>query len=430
MNSRFFIKTYGCQMNVNDSEKMAGLLESRGWTQVYAERSASLFIVNTCAVREKAQEKLFSYLGRLKRYKELDPACTIVVAGCVSQLLKEEIRRRAPFVDLLLGTNAYPRLLEYLDQRGESDFRLSRHWNEVTSLHRRSSFSAFLSIMEGCDNFCSYCVVPFTRGREKSRPLSLILRELDELSAQGYKEVVLLGQNVDAYLDPEKGGGFADLLEVVAQRSGASWIRFLTSHPSKFSLRIAEVMARNDKICRALHLPFQAGSDRILSLMNRGYSKAEYLSLVKAIKERVPDIAMAADIIVGFPTEREEDFLETMEIVEEVRFENIFSFLYSPRPGTKSSKMEDDVPPSVKGKRLIRLQERQKEIQLEGNLKRIGSVQRVLLEERNRKDPSQTVGRTAGGRVVNILGPCETGQFADILIDGAGPHNLKGRIPL
>ena len=324
MNSRFFIKTYGCQMNVNDSEKMAGLLESRCWTQVYAERSASLFIVNTCAVREKAQEKLFSYLGRLKRYKELDPACTIVVAGCVSQLLKEEIRRRAPFVDLLLGTNAYPRLLEYLDQRGESDFRLSRHWNEVTSLHRRSSFSAFLSIMEGCDNFCSYCVVPFTRGREKSRPLSLILRELDELSAQGYKEVVLLGQNVDAYLDPEKGGGFADLLEVVAQRSGASWIRFLTSHPSKFSLRIAEVMARNDKICRALHLPFQA--DRTGSSPSEQRLLQGGMPFLSRPSGKGSRHRHGRRYHRGLSTERE-SFLETMEI-EEVRFEASYP-LYS-----------------------------------------------------------------------------------------------------
>ncbi len=425
---KFFIKTYGCQMNVNDSEKMAGILISEGYKPVESEDEADIVIVNTCSVREKAQEKLFSFLGKLNGIKKRR-GLKIAVSGCVSQLMKERIRRRAPYVDILLGTNSYFKIKDALKEDKFSDFQFYKSWIEIPFKNelRRNNFSAYVSIMEGCDSFCTYCVVPFSRGREKFRPSSSILREIKFLEEQGFKEVQLLGQNVDSYHDPETGQDLASLLEAIVRKSSIPWIRFLTSHPAKFSLRIAKVMEKYPQILNSIHLPFQAGSNKILSLMNRGYTIEEYLNLIEKIKKTVPDVAISTDVIVGFPGETDRDFEDTVMVLKEVEYENMFSFKYSPRPGTKAYLLEDNVPDSVKTERLIYIQNLQKEIQLKKNLTKVGKVFKVLTESRNKKAPEETVGRIYTGRIVNVKGG-EVGEFYDVLIEEAGPHNLKGSI--
>ncbi len=425
---KFFIKTYGCQMNVNDSEKMAGILISEGYKPADDENSADIVIVNTCSVREKAKEKLFSFLGKLNGIKE-KRELKIIVTGCVSQLLKDKIRKRAPYVDIMLGTNSYFKIKDALKKTKFSDFQFYKNWIEIPfePILRKNDFSAYVSIMEGCDSFCTYCVVPFSRGREKFRPSSSILKEIRFLEEQEFKEVQLLGQNVDSYRDPETGMDLASLLEKIAKSSSIQWIRFLTSHPAKFSIRIAEIMAKYPKILHSIHIPFQAGSNKILELMNRGYSIEKYLDLVNKIKEIVPDIALSTDVIVGFPGETDKDFQYTVDVLKEIEFENMFSFKYSPRPGTKAYLLEDNVPDEVKTERLIYIQNLQKEIQLKNNLKRVGKVMKVLTENINKKNPNETVGRIYTGRIVNVKGG-KVGEFYDILIEEAGPHNLKGSI--
>ncbi len=415
-------------MNVNDSEKMAGILIGEGYTPVEDESGADIVVVNTCSVREKAKEKLFSFLGKLNGIKK-KREIKIVVTGCVSQLLKDEIRKRAPYVDIMLGTNSYFKIKEAIQKQNYSDFQFYKKWIEiqVEPILRRNNFSAYVSIMEGCDSFCTYCVVPFSRGREKFRPSSSILKEIRFLEEQGFKEIQLLGQNVDSYRDPETGMDFASLLEKIAKTSSIPWIRFLTSHPAKFSLRIAEAMAKYDQILNSIHLPFQAGSNKILKHMNRGYTIEKYLKIIEKIKEIVPDIAISTDVIVGFPGETDEDFERTVEVLKEVEYENMFSFKYSPRPGTKAYYFKDDVPDKVKTERLIYIQNLQKEIQLKNNLKKVGKILRSLTEGTNKKNSDETVGRIESGRIINIKGG-EVGEFYDVLIEDAGPHNLKGRI--
>jgi tRNA-2-methylthio-N6-dimethylallyladenosine synthase len=415
-------------MNINDSEKMAGILVEKGYMPAKTEEEADIFIVNTCSVREKAKEKLFSYLGRLKKFKQ-KKGVKIIVAGCVAQLEKESIKKRAPYVDILIGTNSYFKLKDIIGKRDYSDFQFYRDWKEIDSKPvRRQNFSAYITIMEGCDSFCTYCVVPFSRGRERSRPMSLILKEVELLEKEGYKEVQLLGQNVDAYIDPETGGKLDKLLEKIAIKSRIPWIRFLTSHPAKFSIEIIKIMKDYSSILKALHLPFQAGGDKILKLMNRGYTRSDYLKLIDSIKTIIPDIALSTDIIVGFPEETDKDYEQTVEILKYVEYENIFSFKYSPRPRTKAFDYGDNIPDSVKTERLIKIQEIQKEIQLKNNKKKIGKILRVLTEVKNRRDESQLVGRIESGRIVNIQGANRIGEFYDVLIEEIGPHNLKGRV--
>ena len=428
---RFFIRTFGCQMNVHDSERLAGSLAAAGARPAGSAEEADIIIVNTCAVREKPEEKLDSYLGRLaplKRGKDV----VIGVAGCVAQLRKDRLLVRKPFLDFVVGPDNYPEIPSIAAAAAGSRLRRTgrrREWCEGdgTASLRESRSSGFVTVMEGCDNFCTYCVVPFSRGREKSRPRSSVLREVRGLAGAGYKEVQLLGQNVNSYRDPETGRGLAGLLEDVCAVPGLSWVRFITSHPRSFGPEIIRAMASNRKVCRQLHLPLQSGSTDVLGRMNRGYSRTEYLQLVRALRAALPGLLLSTDIIVGFPGETERDFADTCRVLEEVRFANIFSFRYSPRPLTAAGRMADDVPRDVKRRRLVELQNLQKGIQLEVNRSFIGRDLTVLCTGAGPKHDGRLSGRTEGGQVVNFSSPRDlTGEFVTVRILDCGPYSLHG----
>jgi tRNA-2-methylthio-N6-dimethylallyladenosine synthase len=431
---RFFIKTFGCQMNENDSERMGGLLHSLGWEKTDEERKANLIIVNTCAVREKSEDKLFSYLGRLKNYKRKNNTI-IGVTGCVAQLEKDKIFERAPHVDFILGPHNYHKINEIirniLDKREKLvDTQWQKEWPELSEKHvlRESQAIAYVTIMEGCNNFCAYCIVPFTRGREKYRPFWSIIKEVEQLAQQGYKEVQLLGQNVNSYFDVQEGKSFVDLLKEVNKVNGIEWIRFITSHPKNFTKDIAHTMKDLEKVCPQLHLPVQAGSTSVLQRMRRGYTREEYLEKVNYLKKLIPDISLSTDIIVGFPGETREEFEETLSLLKEVEFDNIFSFRYSERPYTLASRMDDNVPYEEKINRLIELQRLQKEIQIKNNKKKIGKIFKVLVTGKSKKDKNMWTGRNIYNQVVNFKGnDLKIGKFVNVLITDIGPYSLRGK---
>ncbi|MBC7364526.1 MAG: tRNA (N6-isopentenyl adenosine(37)-C2)-methylthiotransferase MiaB [Candidatus Aminicenantes bacterium] len=428
----FYIQTFGCQMNENDSEHVASLLLKEGAVKASSPEESDIILINTCAVREKSVEKLFSYLGRLKEQKQTRQA-VVACLGCVAQLYREKLLRRFPYLDAVVGPAQYEVLPEILrNSIREKAVRTAwkRNWTELPILTeaRESTVSAYVTIMEGCNNFCTYCVVPFTRGREKYRPLKAVLKEVEELASRGYKEVQLLGQNVNSYRDPETGADFTEVLKRLAEVKGIEWIRFITSHPKNFTLEMARTMASVGKICHQLHLPLQSGSNRILKLMNRNYTREEYLEKIDWLKSLMPDISLSTDIIVGFPTETEEDFQQTMELLEKIKFTNIFSFRYSPRPYSAASRMKDDVPEETKIERLIRLQNRQKEIQLELNRKLVGKKLRVLCLGPSKKG-QLFQGRSEGYQVVNFKSQEDCrGHFVDVKITGCGPYSLHGKV--
>lgn len=428
---RFYIHTFGCQMNANDSEFIAGLLAERGAQPASIPEDGDVLIVNTCAVRKKSEDKLFSLLGRWGAIKRGRPSI-IGVVGCIAQIYRRTLLERYPFIDFIVGTDNYHRLPDIFDRASEKTCLTarSRAWQEtsVKRAHRASLYTAYLTIMEGCDNFCAYCVVPFTRGREKCRPLASILREAEDLGRQGYREIQLLGQNVNSYRDPQTGKGFVSLLKAVSQIEGIGWVRFLTSHPKNFSEEIARAMMEGDKICRQLHLPVQSGSTSVLARMNRGYTRQDYLKRIASLKKLMPDICLSTDIIVGFPCETEEEFRDTLSLLEAVRFTTIFSFRYSPRPHTAAArKLKDTVPLEVKKRRLIEVQDLQRKIQLEENRTFIGKVIEVLCLGRSKKDANIYSGRNEGYRVVNFHAPEDVlGRFIDVRITSCGPHSLRG----
>jgi tRNA-2-methylthio-N6-dimethylallyladenosine synthase len=428
---KFFIHTFGCQMNENDSEHISGLLTGAGSDQSASLEDSDIIILNTCAVREKAEEKLYSYLGRLSSFAKKKKVIVGVV-GCVAQLYRSEILEKWPFIQFVLGPDNYHNLPEVLLDNLEEKFVAtgwSREWNELSPalIVRESLVSAYVTIMEGCDNFCSYCVVPFTRGREKFRSQKNIILEIKDLAQRGYKEIQLLGQNVNSYVNPETGRGFPTLLQEVAAIEGIEWVRFITSHPKNFNLEIAETMEENGKICRQLHLPLQAGSSAVLQRMNRGYTREHYFEIVSMLRELLPTISLSTDIIVGFPGETEKNFEETLVMLEEIKFCNIFSFRYSPRPHAAASRMKDDVPLEDKRRRLLAVQELQKRIQLELHKAYMGKTIRVLCLGKSKKDAGMYSGRNEGYQVVNFKSQQEvTGQFVDILITGYGPYSLHG----
>ena len=428
----FHIHTFGCQMNVNDSEHVASLLLKEGAQPAASPEKTDIFLVNTCAVREKSVDKLFSYLGRLKEHKD-QRGSLVVCLGCVAQLYREKLIKRFPYLDLIVGPAQY-QALPFLLNNFRNEKRVLTEWEKrwielpIVPETRESRVSAYVTVMEGCNNFCSFCVVPFVRGREKYRPASAILEEVKKLSEQGYLEVQLLGQNVNSYRDPETEAGLAELLFRIAEIEGIEWIRFLTSHPKNFTAEMAEAMASNRKICRQLHLPLQSGSDRILKKMNRNYTRGDYLDKINLLKSLMPGISLSTDIIVGFPTETEKDFEQTMEAVEEIGFISIFSFRYSPRPHAASSRMKDDVPEEVKIDRLVRLQTKQKEIQLEFNRKLVGQKFRVLCLGRSKKGDLYS-GRNEAFQVVNFTSPVEvSNRFVEVRITDCGPYSLHGEL--
>lgn len=428
---KFFIRTFGCQMNESDSERVAGILEQAGATKTNREEEADCLIVNTCAVRQKSEEKLYSYLGRLAALKK-KKSVQIGVIGCVAQLRGADLLGKNLAIDFVLGPDNYDELPHLLGESSRQKHVVtswSRDWKEAPPelMVRESSTSAYVTVMEGCNNFCAYCIVPYTRGREKYRPLRSVLSEVSHLAERGYKEIQLLGQNVNNYRDPESGQGFSYLLRKVAAISGVSWVRFLTSHPKNFTAEIAETMAALRNVCPQLHLPLQSGSNAILKKMRRGYTREDYLGIVGLLRRLMPDISLTTDIIVGFPGETEKDFEATLEILERVRFTNIFSFRYSPRPLTEASQLADDVPFAEKTRRLELVQKLQREIQLESHRAQVGLVMPVLCLGYAPKTPSLYTGRNEAFQVVNFCSPVDCrGKFVRVRITGFGPYSLRG----
>lgn len=432
-NVTFFIRTFGCQMNENDSERIAGLLAAGGARKTERLEDAGSVIVNTCAVRGKSEEKFYSYLGRLRSLKK-KYGFTIAVVGCVAQFYREKILEKNASVDFILGPDNYHRLAELLAANFREKRVLtawSRDWDEASRrpFVRESPVSAYVTIMEGCNNFCAYCIVPFTRGRAKFRPLEAILDEIRGLARNGYKEIQFLGQNVNSYTDPVSGACFPELLTAADKVEGIEWIRFITSHPKNFSAEIVEAVSRSKKVCRQLHLPLQSGSTNVLERMKRGYSREDYLEKIRLLRSRLPEISLSTDIIVGFPGETEREFEETMDILGKIRFANIFSFRYSPRPRTTAARFEDNVPLDTKRRRLMEVQKLQKSIQSDIHKNLIGRTMRVLCLGRSKKDESLYSGRNEGYQVVNFTSEKDTiGRFVGVAITGCGPYSLHGEL--
>ncbi len=428
---KVFVRTFGCQMNENDSEHIAGVLAAAGAARAAGPEEADIVVVNTCAVRQKSEEKLKSYLGRLSRLRKKRPFL-LGVAGCVAQVRGAGLIGTGPAVDFVVGPDNYPDLPEIVGRAAETPVvrtDLGRDWREIGAgaTARETPWSAFVPVMEGCDNFCAYCIVPYTRGREKFRPLASVLEEVRAAVGAGAREVQLLGQNVNSYRDPVSGTGFAGLLQAVAAVPGVDWLRFITSHPRSFGDEVVRVMASEPAICPALHLPVQSGSSRVLERMNRGYSREDYLGLVERLRRAVPGLLLMTDIIVGFPGETDEDFQATCGLLEEVGYAGVFSFRYSPRPLTAAAAVPDDVPLEVKRRRLVALQDLQRTIQARLFRTFVGRELRVLGRGPSPKGGGRFSGRTAGNLVVNFEAPADpSGRFVTVRITGAGPYSLHG----
>ncbi len=442
---KLYIRTFGCQMNEYDSDKMADVLgASEGITKTDNPEEADVILFNTCSVREKAQERVFHDLGRVRLLKQQNPDLIIGVGGCVASQEGEAIVKRAPYVDVVFGPQTLhrlPALIEARKKSGRSQVDIS--FPEIEKFDamppaRVEGASAFVSIMEGCSKYCTFCVVPYTRGEEVSRPLEDVLAEIAGLAAQGVKEVTLLGQNVNAWRgelvrEGEEEGDFAFLLECVAEIPGIERIRYTTSHPREMTQRLFDAYAKIPKLVSQLHLPVQSGSDRVLAAMKRGYSVLEFKSVVRKLRAARPDLSLSSDFIVGFPGETEEDFEKTMKLIDEVGFDGSFSFVYSPRPGTPAADLEDTVPQATKLAWLARLQKRIDEQAQAVSQAMVGSVQRILVEGASRKDAEELMGRTDNNRVVNFPAPSPhrdrlVGQFIDVRITAALPHSLRGEI--
>ncbi len=439
MPRKVFIQTYGCQMNEYDSSRMADLLrESHGLERTDRAEEADVLLLNTCSIREKAQEKVFSQLGRWRPWKQARPDLVIGVGGCVASQEGEAIRARAPYVDLVFGPQTLHRLPGMLDAaKAQQRPQIDISFPEIEKFDRlpeprADGPSAFVSVMEGCSKYCTYCVVPYTRGEEVSRPFDDVIAEVAGLADQGVREVNLLGQNVNAYRGLMHDGEIADLALLIrycAAIEGIERIRFTTSHPVEFSDSLIEVYAEVPELVSYLHLPVQSGSDRILALMKRGHTAIEYKDKIKRLRRARPGICISSDFIVGFPGETEADFEATMRLIEEIGFDQSYSFIYSARPGTPAAGYEDRVPAAVKQERLARLQHRVNQQAQQISRQMVGTVHRVLVTGPSRKDPSQLGGRTENNRVVNFSGPSELiGDFADLLITEALPNSLRGEL--
>ena len=435
---KVFIRTFGCQMNEYDSAKMADVLAAaEGFEKTSDPAQADLILFNTCSVREKAQEKVFADLGRVRAFKQANPAVMIGVGGCVASQEGEEIVRRAPYVDLVFGPQTLHRLPELIaERRATGRPQVDISFPEIEKFDhlppaRAEGASAFVSIMEGCSKYCSFCVVPYTRGEEVSRPLDDILAEVRQLAGLGVVEVTLLGQNVNAYRGMLPGGESADfalLLAQIAKIDAIERIRYTTSHPLEFTQRLIDAYTKLPKLVSQLHLPVQSGSDRVLAAMKRNYTAMEYRSIIRRLRVARPGISISSDFIIGFPGETEADFLQTLKLVEDVRFDGSFSFIYSPRPGTPAANLRDDTPHAEKLARLQRLQKRIQELAEEYSQAMVGSRQRVLVEGASRKDATELAARTENNRVVNFAGPARLiGRYVEVEITAALPHSLRGR---
>jgi len=439
MSRRYFIKTYGCQMNEYDSARMADVLHSGGdLTATDNAAEADVLLMNTCSVREKAQEKVFSLLGEWRKLKALRPEIIIGVGGCVASQEGEAITERAPFVDLVFGPQTLHRLPEMiaeLRRTGRSVVDVS--FPEIEKFDhlpppRAEGSRAFVSIMEGCSKYCSFCIVPYTRGDEISRTFESVLEEVRQLASQGVQEITLLGQNVNAYAGPMADGALVDLATLIHHVSavpGIELIRFTTSHPLEFNESLIEAYANVPKLANHLHLPVQSGSDRILALMKRGYTAIEFKDKVRKLRAVRPDICISSDFIIGFPGETERDFAATLALVRDVGLDQSFAFLYSRRPGTPAASLPDEVPLEVKQERLARLQAQLDAQHRAINERMVGTVQRVLVERPAKKDARELAGRTENNRWVNFAGPAGLmDRFVDVVVTEARPHSLRGRL--
>ncbi len=450
MARKLFIRTFGCQMNEYDSDKMADVLAaSEDIVKTDSPDDADIILFNTCSVREKAQERVFHDLGRVRLLKRTNPDLVIGVGGCVASQEGAAIVARAPYVDVVFGPQTLHRLPQLIADRrrlGRSQVDIS--FPEIEKFDhlppaRVEGASAFVSIMEGCSKFCSFCIVPYTRGEEVSRPFDDVLTEVAGLAAQGVGEVTLLGQNVNAYRGAMSGVGQAPageetadlalLIEYIAEIPGIERIRYTTSHPREVSQRLIDIYARVPKLVSHLHLPVQSGSDRVLAAMKRGYTAIEYKSLVRKLRAARPDLSLSSDFIVGFPGETADDFEKTMKLIDDVGFDASFSFLYSSRPGTPAAELADDTPSTLKLERLLRLQARIDELAQAVSVSMVGTVQRVLVEGLSKKDSGELAGRTDNNRVVNFAAGSDDctpwlDRFVDVRITSAMPHSLRGEL--
>ncbi|MBQ2723568.1 MAG: tRNA (N6-isopentenyl adenosine(37)-C2)-methylthiotransferase MiaB [Clostridia bacterium] len=431
----YFINTYGCQMNIHESEKIAGVLEKLGYSPCDSEQKADVLVYNTCCIRETAEFKIHGHIGEAKILKQQNPNLIVVVCGCMSQQsgVAQNLKRRFPFVDVILGTSNLDLLEQAIvnAQNEKSTVNVEEKNNVLVNLPkvRTSRPNAWVNIIYGCNNFCTYCIVPYVRGREHSRPQQDVLNEVKELVSLGYKEITLLGQNVNSYgNDLKDGTNFSTLLNQVAKIEGDFRIRYLTNHPKDLTDDVIEAIANNAKICNSIHLPVQSGSSAILKAMNRKYDRDDYLKLVSKLRKAIPDIGISTDIMVGFPGETDQDFLDTLDLVQKARFSSAFCFIYSRRKGTVADKMEQ-IPRSVKGERIKRLLEVQNVITKEISKEMEGTLQRVLVEGKNKKYVNTYCGRTENGRLVNIKSDVDLfDQFVWVKIKNYQSATLWGEI--
>jgi len=427
-----FVSTYGCQMNVNDSERMYSLLEMANFTPVSTPEQASLIIINSCSVREKPVHKVYSEVGTYRKLREKNPELKIGVGGCVGSQEKENLVKKQPMIDFVFGTDNIDKLPEIIARVYQSEERAivtqfeHRAPYYIETLIRNPGVATFVNVTKGCDNFCTFCVVPYTRGREKSRPFDHVLKDVNDLTQRGVKEVTLLGQNVNSY-ESECGKDFADLLKGIALETSIERIRYTTSHPKDFDEKLMGVMANHqNKICEYIHLPIQSGSSRILEKMNRGYTREEYLNKIQQIKKIIPNVVLSTDIIVGFPGETEDDFQATVSLVQEVAYETIFAFKYSPRPFTKAARFEDQVAEDVKERRLSELFEAHNKISFEIARNYEGRILQVLVEDYS-EERGNLHGRSTQNKNVYFLGPRDiVGQTVSVKITKAFPSTLRG----
>ena len=437
---RFYIRTFGCQMNEHDSERIAGLLESDGMVPVESSEDADLIVLNTCTIRENADTKLYGYLGSLKRNKIENPSLKIAVGGCSAQKERDSIQERAGWVDVVFGTHNVHRVVDLLDQADEWG-PVTEIWSETERatdipagmpVHRESDHSAWVTITIGCNNSCTFCIVPIVRGPEISRRPGDVIREVETLAGQGVKEVTLLGQNVNSYgRDLDLNGRkplFGDLLRRVGDVTGIERVRYTSPHPKDFREDVAFAMAETEAVCEQIHFPLQSGSDRILAAMHRGYTGTRFLEKLEMMRSIVPDLAASTDVIVGFPGETDEDFEDTLRVLSEARFDNAFMFQFSPRPGTPAASMDHHVAQDIVQERFDRLVRLQNEITFERNQEQVGKVFDVMVEGPSKRDGSVATTRTRGNRLVHVAGVWEPGTILDIEVTRAAPHYLEGSL--
>jgi tRNA-2-methylthio-N6-dimethylallyladenosine synthase len=435
MEKRVYIKTFGCQMNEHDSERMLALLAGCGYQETTRWNEADLILVNTCTVREKPEQKAYSIVGRFQLLKEHNPDVIVGLTGCVAEQRGEQLLARLPALDFVLGPGKIHRLTEVLHdveqgRRGVCAVGFENGFFANLSISHCRQLRAYVTIMQGCDNFCSYCVVPSVRGRERSRPSNEVLIQIDGLVRRGTKEVILLGQNVNSYAknDPHELT-FPQLLAKINEIPGLERIRFTTSHPKDLTEEVIMTFGKLERLCEHFHLPFQAGSNAVLERMNRGHTREEYLARAKRLREVAPQISITADVMVGFPGEQEEDFSQTLDLMQAVEFDGLFSFKYSPREGTQAAQWKDDVPAEIKQRRLETLQKLQREITLRRNKKLEGEVKEVLVEGRSRNSPYSMMGRTRCNRIVNFPGGSEViGALVTVTITEGLQNSLRGEL--